>query len=295
MKLSNTFKLFAVMMAMSVQILAQWGTAPGGVAESSDNSSIDYSKRTISALGIGAIPANAPNVGMARANAIRAARLDALRNLVEAVKGVRVSSETTVENGMVSSDVIKTQVEGMVRGARQVGETKYLSDSSVEVIMEVPMTGIMDILMPTAADATAAAAAPVPEPNIVATDEPPPPVVADNPNAPITGIIVDARGLGLRPSMSPRVLTADGTILYGPGSYPRDFAVQQGVVGYHKDPEAAKSDPRVVGNPLVVRGVGTSGKLNADVVLSVSDAQMASQFPGFMDAIGACRVMFILD
>lgn len=291
MKLSDTFKIFAVMMAMSIQILAQWGTAPGAVAETGEKSAVDYSKRTISALGIGAIPANAANVGMARANAIRAARLDALRNLVEAVRGVRVSSETTVENSMVTSDVIKTQVEGMVRGARQVGETKYLSDSSVEVVMEVPMSGIMDILMPTAADATAAA---VPEPNIVVT-EPPPAVVSDNPGAPITGIIIDARGLGLRPSMSPRVLTQDGQVIYGPGSYPRDFAIQQGVVGYHKDPEAAKSDPRVVGNPLTVRGVGTSGKLSADVVLTVSDAQLASQFPGFMDAIGACRVMFILD
>ncbi len=291
MKLSATFKLFAVMMAMSIQVLAQWGTAPGAVAETGENSAIDYSKRTISATGIGAVPPNAPNVGMARANAIRAARLDALRNLVEAVKGVRVSSETTVENNMVSSDVIKTQVEGMVRGARQVGETKYLSDSSVEVVMEVPMSGIMDILMPAAAtDGTGA----VPEPNMVAT-EPPPPVAADNPGAPITGIIIDARGLGLRPSMSPRVLTQDGQVLYGPGSYPRDFAIQQGVVGYHKDPEAAKGDPRVVGNPLSVRGVGTSGKLSADVVLSVNDAQMASQYPGFMDAIGACRVMFILD
>ena len=111
----------------------------------------------------------------------------------------------------------------------------------------------------------------------------------------ITGIIIDARGLGVKPSMSPRILADDGSVLYGPGKYPRDFAVTQGVVGYHKDIEAARDDARVAGNPLTIKGVRTSGTLTTDVVISMSDAQLAAGFDGFAEAIGNCRVMFILD
>ncbi|MCB7129838.1 MAG: LPP20 family lipoprotein, partial [Candidatus Brocadiales bacterium] len=85
----------------------------------------DYSQWEVTATGIGAVRANAPNVGAARAGAIMAARVDALRNLVEAVKAVRVTSETTVNNNMVENDVVRTKVEAMVRGARQVGDIKY--------------------------------------------------------------------------------------------------------------------------------------------------------------------------
>jgi len=95
--------------------------------------------------------------------------------------------------------------------------------------------------------------------------------------------------------MSPQVLADGGSVLYGPGKYPRDFAVTQGVVGYHKDIEAAKGDARVAGNPLTIKGTRTSGTLGTDVIISMSDAQQAAGFDGFAEAIGNCRVMFILD
>ena len=158
MRLLKSFRLFLIFMILTSMTLGQWGTTPGAVTEGNDVSQIDYSQRKVSATGIGAVPANAANVGMARANAIRGAKLDALRNLVEAVQGVRLSSETTVRNNMVENDVVRTKVEAMVRGARQVGEVKYLSDSSVEIVMEVAMSGIMEVLLPTAADATASVA-----------------------------------------------------------------------------------------------------------------------------------------
>ncbi len=95
----KAIKIGIMLMALSTAAWAQ--SAPAWAAtESSGNGTVNYSERTITATGIGAVPANAANVGQARANAIRAAQLDALRNLVEVVKGVRVNSETTVANNM---------------------------------------------------------------------------------------------------------------------------------------------------------------------------------------------------
>ncbi|MEE9162259.1 MAG: LPP20 family lipoprotein [Candidatus Neomarinimicrobiota bacterium] len=280
-------------------VSAAWAQGFGAVTEQNEFGVVDSSQRMITATGIGAVPANAPNVGAARANAIRAAKMDALRNLVEAVKAVRVTSETTVSNNMVEEDVIRTKVEAMVRGAQQVGDVKYLSDASVELSMSVPMTGIMDVVLPPAQPASAIGGMLMPPlAPTAATGIPSPAPLSVTPavvGQPITGLIVDTRGLGVKPSMSPRLVTTDGTVIYGPGNYPRDFAVTQGVVGYHKDIAAAGGDARVAGNPLTIKGVSTAGTLATDVVVSAADAQRAASHAGFADAISNCRVMFILD
>jgi hypothetical protein len=261
--------------------------------EEGEFGAVNYSQRMVQATGIGSINPNAASVGAARAGAITAARMDAYRRLLEMVMGVRVTSETTVQNSMVGNDVITTQVNGMVRGARQSGDVKYLSDTSVEITMEVPMSGIMEILLP--AVPLQPTGSPSPTTSAPTSADAVAGITADVPGQPVTGIIIDARGLGLKPSMSPQILGDGGTVLYGPGKYPRDFAVTQGVVGYHRDVDAAKQDSRVAGNPLTIKGTGTTGTLGTDVLISASDAQRAASFPGFADAIGNCRVMFILD
>ena len=114
-----------------------------------DNGSVNYGDRTIQAIGIGFIPENVINAGQARRAAMRIAKQDALRQLIEIVNGVNVTSETTV-SGAMFDDVIKTQVQGAIRGARRVGDPKYLSDTSVEVTYEVKMADISRVLLPMA-------------------------------------------------------------------------------------------------------------------------------------------------
>ncbi len=293
MRCSKLIATIIVLMMSASVVRAQWGA--GAVTEENEFGQVNYSERMVRATGIGAINPNAASVGAARAGAITAARMDAYRRLLEAVKGVRVNSETTVRNSMVENDVIRTKVDGMVRGANRVGDVKYLSDTSVEVTLEVPLSGIMDVVLPTtvtaapppAGEATGALAATVPAETV--------PVAPPIAGQPITGLIIDTRGLGIKPSMSPQVLADDGSVLYGPGKYPRDFAVTQGVVGYHKDIEAAKGDARVAGNPITIKGARTSGTMVTDVIISMSDAQQAAGYDGFAEAISNCRVMFILD
>jgi hypothetical protein len=153
----------------------------------------------------------------------------------------------------------------------------------------------MEVVLPTTAAAVPTTSEAPVSPTGEAPATPAAAVAAEVGGQPITGLIIDTRGLGVKPSMSPRVLASDGSVLYGPGKYPRDFAVTQGVVGYHKDIEAAKGDARVAGNPLTITGTGASGTVATDVVISIGDAQQAAGFDGFTEAISNCRVMFILD
>ena len=252
-----------------------------GVVTQLDKGSVNYSEQTISAIGIGFVPQNAINAGQARRLALRIAKQDALRQLIEIVNGVTLTSETTMSGAMVD-DVINTKVRGFIRGARQNGDPKYLSDTSVEVEYSVPMSGISDIILPpltlpVAAPGEAAAA-------------------PTSPNAGgITGVIIDARGLKARPAMAPRILDQNGNAVYGPGTYSREYAVTNGVAGYSKSLEAAQKDARVMGNPLVIKGVATAGTNRTDITVSNADVSKIDSANRSYSVLKDCRVLILLD
>lgn len=295
-------KLFIFHFSFLTFLLAQWGWGEADAVETVENGAVNYSNGWVTATGIGAISPLAQNPGMARATAVRAAKVDAWRNLLEAVMAVTVTSETTVRGSAIENDVIKTKVEGMVKGAKMLdlngdgqvdynNDIRYLSDTSIEIEMGVHLSGISTIVLPPVGYLAAPPAAPPATPGAPTTTEAAP---TPRPGT-ITGIIVDARGLGIRPAMSPRILDQTGQPVYGPGNFTREYATKFGVAGYSKDLEKAQQDPRVTGNPLVVKGVGVHGTNKTDIVIASSDAfrvKNADQSGGFL---ANCKVMILLD
>ena len=256
------------------------------VGDTFDRGSIDYNGRKVKATGIGYIPQNVINAGQARRAALRIAKQDALRQLIEIVNGVTLTSETTM-SGAMFDDVIKTQVQGAIRGAYQVGDPKYLSDTSIEVAYEVPMAGISEVVIPVAGflDPFAPAAAGAP------ADE-----TAEAPTTgSVTGLIIDCTGLGVRPAMSPQILDQNGGVIYGSGNYTREFAIKNGVTGYARGLDAGKADDRVKGNPLVIKGVATAGSNNVDVVVGNSDIMRIRSANSSYGILKDCRVLIVLD
>ena len=262
------------------------GISAQGVVTQLDNGSINYSEQAITAIGIGFVPTNAVNAGQARRMALRIAKQDAMRQLIEIVNGVTLTSETTMSGAMVD-DVINTKVQGFIRGARPVGQPKYLSDTSVEMEYSVPMSGISDIVLPPV---TVPATTQAPNNNQ-------PAAAANNTTQAggVTGIIIDARGLKARPAMAPRILDQNGNAIYGPGKYSRQYAVKNGVAGYSKTLETAQQDQRVVGNPMVVKGVGTSGTNRTDITISNADVSKIDMANRNYKVLNDCRVLILID
>lgn len=92
----------------------------------------------VTAKGGGAPPAKAINAAQARLMAERAAKVDALRNLLEQAYGVRITSNTTVRDFITQNDTIRANVDAYIRGARVI-DTRYLDDGSVEIEMEITL------------------------------------------------------------------------------------------------------------------------------------------------------------
>ncbi len=274
------------------------------VEQMGNKGKINWSEGYIEATGIGTPPDRYIGKPQARPMALRAARVDAYRNLLETTKGVRVDSATAVRDYIVESDVINTQVEGLVKGAKVVNQ-EYLSDGTVEVTMRMPIPGdftkiIIQRVIEKRPEVTPLAppTAPAPAAVPVATAPPAPaPAAAPTPVAPVvyTGVVVDAKGLQARPAMSPKIIGEDGKEIYGSMNVERKYAVEQGMSGYARDLTAAQSNPRVTNpppsNPVTVKGIRTEGPGKSDIVISNADAEKIRG----ASFLKECRVMIVLD
>ncbi len=75
----------------------------------------------------------------------RAAKIDALRNLGEEVYGLRLDSRTTVRNFSLASDRIRSSLDMVIRGAREVASVE-LPDGSFEVTVETTLGQVENII-----------------------------------------------------------------------------------------------------------------------------------------------------
>ena len=322
------------------------------VVERLSNGTINWSQGLVTAKGSGAPPTGITNIAQARLMAERAAKADALRNLLETVKGVRVDSETTVESYTTKSDRVMTRVSGIVIGARGV-DTRYLSDGGVEVTVAVNMTGELLAVMlqelpplsrppmpapplpvplpvppketrlpPPPPKETKLPPPPPPAPPAQETKVPPPPVAEPTGTPPpsletktqtpskaparaednldlkkldYTGLIVDARKLGLRPALVPKIMNEKGELVYSTQSLGQQDIARMGLVGYAKDVNAASRNQRVTADPVVVSGLGATGEKKTDVVISNRDAQMILTTAPYTGYLKNGRVMVVYD
>jgi hypothetical protein len=266
--------------------------------------SINWSEGIITATGIGTPPEKYYGKPQARPMALRAAQLDAYRNLIEVTKGVRINSVTVVEDSMVASDMIRSQVDGMVKGAQPI-KKEYLSDGTVEVTIAMSLRGgFAQLILPKdikqVQEIKTIPSAPPAHPGAEAVGQAPLPT-APQPMIPTpapavyTGLVVDARGLGVRPAMSPKILDERGQEVYGSAYVSREFAVQQGMAGYAKDVTASQTNPRVTNQPLTVKGLKTEGPGQSDLVISNADADVIRGASENLSFLKKCRVMIVLD
>lgn len=226
-----------------------------------EDTQIDWSKNLVKVTGTGA-PPDRGNQAQRRLMAIRAAKADAFRQLAEAIYGVHVNSETVVKDFITESDLIKTRVDGLIKGAEMVGEPKYMSDGSVEVEMQIKLFGttnsVASIIKPEQITDTA------PDTKL------PPAYVSES----YSSVIIDCKGLGVLPAMSPSLIDEDGgEVYYGNLPVDPDFVINEGIVSYAGSMSDARNNSRAGKNPLVIKGVKVLGNFKSDVVIKNDDAK----------------------
>lgn len=101
---------------------------------------------TITGIGYAVVSDQpARSTSQKRLMAIRAARIDATRNLTEQIHGMKISSRTTMIDAIVQNDTLRATVEGTIRGARTVRINPVGSDT-YEVVLELDRDMIRHIV-----------------------------------------------------------------------------------------------------------------------------------------------------
>lgn len=231
----------------------------------------DISSGKIVVEGIG-------GAGQSMSNGYIAAKVDALRLIAEEVHGVQIDADTTVENSILTSDIVKTKVSGVIKGAKVVSRSVdgngyyhvvmelpvYGGSNSLAaaVLPQVPQQGFLppsDIipvdkiagvaLKPDSAGVNAAAST-VPDTQVPAVNQ----ATVGNlygATGQYTGLIVDCSGMGLQTAMAPAVFTEGRKVVYGLENFSYDQVINRGYVGYSKSLTAGVE--RAGSNPMIVK------------------------------------------
>jgi hypothetical protein len=286
----------AVVMMLFVLVPALAGAqmVMGALTDKVDGG-VNWTTQVITATGLGVPPPSAVSQAQGRALAITAATVLARAALLENIKGVAIDGQTTVQNAMVTSSIVQQRVSGMIRGA-QVLTTREMPDGSVEVTVGVAATGeLAELLIPRVprlpAPGMPPAVVPQPSPSLTLPTVAPRPV----PGVVYTGLVVDARGLGVKPAMAPKIMSEGGQEVYGFSVVDRNWVIQQGMVGYSKDLAAAQAHDRVTNRPLTLKARAATGANKTDLVISTADAELllgAGQHLAFLEK---ARVMLVVD
>ena len=240
---------------------------------------INWSAGYIEAVGIGALPDNLIRKINARPIALREAKANALRNLLEIIRGLQVDSATSIKDFTVGSDVVDAQVNGLAKGA-EITDYQYMSAGTAEVRLKMPLYGnLAKIIMPLAMSMA------LPIPSALKVPE----------QVVYTGLVVDARGIQARPALLPRIIDEDGKEVYGSANVDIEYAIKNGISGYARDLMAAQSNQRVGANPITVKALSSSGAGKSDMIISNADAQKVRLSAVRASFLKQCNVIIVLD
>ncbi|MBI9089517.1 MAG: hypothetical protein JEZ12_09880 [Desulfobacterium sp.] len=210
-------------------------------------------------------------------------KLDARRNLIEILN--RIAFDQGSETSPPPGDTLMAGIEKLAMDAT-IAEQHFTSDRAMEVTLEAKMFGgFLQLVLPEKIGE-------IPPLKILppGDDHPKP-----SDQKKYTGLIIDARGLGIQPVIYPVIVSEQGNEIYSARFISREYAVQGGVCQFACTPTLPLVTEKTGPNPLIIRGLRKGGKTNRLIVISKSDAETiekTAERHGFMKE---CRVVIVLD
>lgn len=222
-----------------------------------------------------------------------AATADARANLLMILNEIHIARGIRVERGLLVEDINQQTVQGTLQGSTvselkrdrngmpYVVAYKKLTPDMLNSIMPekyfAPEEGEMMFMPPKETDQPKVLIKELEPDAVLKTSQAagqPEPKRKEVPLQPYTGLIIDAKGLNVTPSLGFNVMVSDSKeILYGVSSASRKKVIEKGgMAGYTTSVDKAKISPRVGNNPLVIKAVDTSGERNTDLFISKEDA-----------------------
>lgn len=233
---------------------------------------------------------NAKSPAQKRLTAERAATALAYRKLAEILEGVAVVGDTLVKDASLQYDVVRTAVEGFIKGAKVVYKDYNPQEEVAIVFVKIGMTGPQSfarvmyekMLGDSSVRQSIVEAKPAYRTRPVAIEER------------YDGLIIDATEQGFRPALINRIFTPRGEVLYDPSKISQKVLVEQGCGEYTNSVDKAKAalETRGVRNPLIVKASGTVSP--SDLQVTDEDAVKIFSANQKTNFLAGAKVAFVL-
>jgi hypothetical protein len=214
------------------------------------NGNVNWTEQFIYAVGESVIDNERfKNPAQAKAMATRGAVVVAQRNLLEIIKGVNVTSETTVQDMITTSDFIYTRIDGVIKGAQQVGEA-IEKNGMMQVRMRVSLYE-KDGLGPIVAEN-------IPSAKKITNNPPNQEITNPEPDAAeaLDKIVFNFKGKKIDPSMFPVIVDQNNNMVF---DYAKIYDPKSG-----KFPQIVKTSDQLLKDLGYSKGVKVLDVISAD-------------------------------
>lgn len=255
---------------------------------------IDWTQGWIQAKGLAVPPANARTEAQGKLLARRGAIMDAQRTLVEILEGVRLVGSSTLLN-LEPNDVVRTNVitSSLLTHAQILpGSEKWVVENGqdwrngyYEVTLQYNIAGLIITTLPY-----------VLQHEGKQTTEKVSPVQSSSATPQYTGLVIDARGLGITPQTFIEIIGANGEVYAATVAALYVPAANYTLSGTGKAITEAQKDPRVGSNPLVIKALGVN-ELKTGLIVSSKDGRLIKQLATTTDILirGDGSVLIVAD
>jgi hypothetical protein len=261
--------------------------------EQKTNGRINWTRGIIQAVGIGKPYETGSTQKLdSKVKALYHAKKNARRHLIALVRNIRIDSHRDVASIADANYSIAAKINEMVFKTPEIEKLrKYRADGTVEVHMHIGLYGgLSQLVLPDEIQQIESVkpVRKVRKPSIQQAGE----LFAPET---FTGLVIDARGINLKPALVPRLLDENGQEVFGAAFVSREFAVQWGTGSYAVNIKASQDNQRVGWNPLVVKGLRTSEAGHSDIIISNTDAAKLLSSSEHLSFLKECRVLIVVD
>lgn len=235
-------------------------------------------------------PRKALNIAHAKSLCETTARAIAYRKLAEEIYGVRINSHIVLSNELLAGQASHEMVQGFIKKAKEVDmkwETEVDGSLSCIYTLGYMMTGDEDSMFAQVLEyeqkmGETSTKVFTPEASKIPISQ----------EKKYSGVVIDARGLGLKPGISPKIMTDAGDLFYGASLLNKGLGGRQGVVYYSDSILAAQQ--RAGDKPLIIKALGTLGDLATDLLIpEIALVEMGVEL--FKDITGAGKVAVVTE
>lgn len=270
-----------------------------GYIQKYEHGAINWLTGTVTATGESLSTGLAVSSRQARLKTLRAATIDARKNLFTILNGIPVTEKMRIKNILRADEDVMQFVRGDMQNSR-ITATSFTEDGVANVTVSITLRDMFlekligkHVSFHRVSDNPYSAANAVAESieNVVASD-----TSSEEPiGLPIayTGLLIDAREVGIQPAITVTIADEAGNVLYSPRVVNRNVALRNGMVEYAGTWEEAIASERSSSNPLVLKAVSVQGKTRSNIVISNEQAQLLKQINNAHNFLEKGRVVVV--